>query len=146
MSIEDHPNVFRFEGKLWVSEAPAETGLAQLTAQRAWDAQNIKLQRWWIAIGVGAVVGTVGTLGLGTLIGLAPVVYLVLLPVGFGIGAVLGALVNRRFFAPELRTSDMPARPIAPMAVKVPPRVVAKAPSDASADQLIRWSLQRYVD
>ena len=144
MSLDEHPNVFRYEGKLWVSEAPRERAVAELQAQREWDGQNAKLQRWWVAIVIGAVVGVAGTLALGTFAGLAPAIYLVLLPVGFGVGAVLGALVNKRI-NPEAKHPSMPARPTTPLLVRVPPRVASKAPADASAKDLIEWSRRGFV-
>lgn len=144
MSLDDNPWAFRYEGKWWVSEAPRERALEQLIAQRAWDGQNAKLQRWWVAIAIGAAVGIVGTLALGTGAGLAPALYLVLLPVGFGVGAVLGALVNKRI-NPAAAHESLPARPTTPFLVKVPPRVASKAPADASARDLIDWSQRGYV-
>ena len=144
MSLDENPWVFRFEGRLWVSETPRERAYAELKAQRAWDAQNAKLQRWWVAIAIGAVVGVVVTLAVGTFAGLAPAVYLVLLPVGFGVGAVLGALLNRRV-NPEAAHASLPPRPTTPFLVRVPPRVASKAPSDASARELIEWSQRGYV-
>jgi hypothetical protein len=142
MALIDHPNVFRFEGKLWVSELPREEALARLTTQRAWDARNARLQRWWVAIVVGAIVGVAGTLALGTLGGLAPAVYLVLLPVGFGIGAVVGALVNKRFFAAEPHHPSMPERPTLEV-YRVPTRVAARLSEGATARQIIEAALGR---
>jgi len=144
MSLDGNPWVFRYEGKLWVSEAPRERALSELRAQRAWDSQNAKLQRWWVAIAIGAAIGVGGTLALGTVTGIAPAVYLVLLPVGFGVGAVLGALVNKRI-TPDAAHESLPARPSTPFLVKVPPRVASKAPADASARDLIDWSQRGYV-
>lgn len=144
MSLDANPWVFRFEGKLWVSETPRERAVAELTAQRAWDAQNAKLQRWWVAIAIGAAVGVVATLALGTATGIPPAVYLFALPVGFGVGAVLGALVNRRI-NPESQHTSLPNRPTVPFLVRVPPRVASKAPADASARDLIDWSRRGYV-
>lgn len=144
MSLDQNPWVFRFEGKLWVSETPRERALSELTAQRAWDAQNAKLQRWWVAIAIGAAVGVGATLALGTATGIPPAVYLFALPVGFGIGAVLGALVNRRI-SPESQHASLPERPSVPFLVRVPPRVASKAPADASARDLIDWSRRGYV-
>ena len=144
MALENHPNVFRFEGRLWVSEAPRERAVAQLKAQRDWDGRNAKLQRWWVAIGLGAIIGVAGTLALGTVAGLAPAIYLVLLPVGFGVGAVLGALVNKRV-NPESQHPSLPERPTTPLLVRIPPRVASKAPSDASAKDLIEWSTRGFV-
>ena len=144
VALDDNPWVFRYEGKLWVSETPRERALAQFQAQRAWDARNAKLQRWWVAIAIGAVVGVVLTLALGTATGLPPAVYLILLPVGFGAGAVLGAVVNRRI-TPEAQHASLPERPSAPFLVKVPRAVAYKAPADASAKDLIEWSQRGFV-
>ena len=144
MALDENPWVFRFEGRLWVSETPRERALAELRAQRAWDAQNAKLQRWWVAIAIGAVVGIVLTLALGTATGIPPALYLFALPVGFGIGAVLGALVNKRI-TPASQHESLPERPTVPFLVRVPSRVASKAPADASARDLIEWSRRGYV-
>ena len=144
MALDDNPWVFRYEGKLWVSETPRELALAQFQAQRAWDAQNAKLQRWWVAIAIGAVVGVVLTLALGTATALPPAVYLILLPVGFGVGAVLGAVVNKRI-TPESQHASLPDRPAAPFLVKVPRAVAYSAPADSSAKDLIQWSQRGVV-
>ena len=144
MSLDDNPWVFRYEGRLWVSEVPRERAISELKAQRAWDARNAKLQRWWVAIAIGAAVGVVVTLALGTVAGLAPAIYLLLLPVGFGVGAVLGALVNKRV-NPESAHASLPERPTTPLLVRVPPRVASKAPADASASDLIEWSRRGFV-
>ena len=143
--IKDHPNVFRYEGKTWVSELPRETAFAQLKAQRAWDAQNAKLQRWWVAIAIGAIVGVIGTLALGNAVALAPAIYLVLLPVGFGIGAVLGALVKKRV-NPAAAHESMPQRPTTTLLTKVPPRVASKATDLDSATDIIQWSQRGFVE
>jgi len=143
-ALDDNPWVFRYEGKLWVSEAPRERAVVELRAQREWDARNAKLQRWWVAISIGAVVGVVATLALGNDTGIPPAVYLFALPVGFGIGAVVGALVNRRI-NPEAYHVSLPERPTTPVLVKVPPRVASKAPADASARDLMEWSRRGYV-
>lgn len=145
MTLENHPNVFHFEGKLWVSEIPREKALAQLEQQRAWDSENAKLQRWWPAIIIGAVLGTAGILGLGILMGMAPGLYLTLLPIGFGAGAILGALVNKRFVSPEAQHPSMPPRPVTAKLTRIPSRVAQAAPEDATAHQLIEWSIKRFV-
>ena len=144
MSLDKNPWVFRYEGRLWVSETPRERARAELVAQRAWDAQNARLQRWWVAIAIGAAVGVIGTLALGNATGIPPAVYLFALPVGFGIGAVLGALVNKRM-NPESAHASLPPRPSTPLLVRVPARVAAKAPDDSSARDLIDWSRRGYV-
>jgi hypothetical protein len=146
MALDDHPNVFRHEGRLWVSELPRDEARAQLIAQRTWDAANAKLQRWWVAIAIGAALGTAATLGLGTLGGLAPAVYLVLLPLGFAVGAVVGALINKRFNAPDAQHASLPARPVTTPLTRVPSRVASKASSDASASDLIEWSRRGFVE
>ncbi|MBX3100016.1 MAG: hypothetical protein KF761_10605 [Salinibacterium sp.] len=144
MALDDNPWVFRYEGKLWVSETGRERAVSELRAQREWDALNAKLQRWWVAIAIGAVVGVVLTLALGTATAVPPVIYLFALPIGFGVGAVLGALVNKRI-TPESAHVSLPERPTTPFLVRVPPRVAAKAPADASARDLIEWSQRGYV-
>ena len=145
MALDDNPWVFRYEGRLWVSESPRERALSALKAQREWDGQNAKLQRWWVAIAIGAAVGVILTLAGGNAIGLAPALYLFLLPIGFGAGAVLGALVNKRT-NPEAAHASLPPRPTTPFLVKVPSRVAAKAPADASARDLIDWSQRGFVE
>jgi len=146
MALDDHPNVFRFEGRTWVSLAPREEALAQLQTQRAWDASNAKLQRWWVAIIVGAVIGVAATLAFGVASELDPTVYLLTLPVGFAAGAILGALVNKRFNAPDLQHASLPARPTTVPLTKVPPRVVRAAPSPATAAEIIEWSERGFVE
>ena len=146
MALDDHPNVFRYEGRTWVSLAPRDEALAQLQKQRAWDAANAKLQRWWVAITIGAVVGVATTLTFGTSAALAPAVYLLLLPIGFGVGAVLGAIVNKWLHAPDRHHSSLPARPSTVALTQMPPRVVRAAPPDASAIELIEWSNRGFVE
>lgn len=144
MALDGNPWVFRFEGKLWVSEAPRERALKALTAQRAWDGQNARLQRWWLAIVIGSALGVAAALALGIATGAPPALYLFALPVGFGVGAVLGALVNKRF-TPDAQHASLPERPTTPVLVRVPPRVAATAPADASAKELIEWATRGYV-
>ena len=140
MSLDDHPHVFRYEGRLWVSEVLADEARAQLVAQRAWDASNAKLQRWWVAIAVGAALGVAGTLALGTAGSLAPAIYLVLLPVGFGIGAVLGALVNKKFFAPDAQHESLGERPTTVQLTRVPASVARRANALTPVSELIAAS------
>ena len=75
----------------------------------------------------------------------APALYLVFLPIGFGAGAVLGALVNKRL-NPDAQHDSLPPRPTTPFLVKVPSRVASKAPADASASELIEWSMRGFVE
>jgi hypothetical protein len=145
MALDDHPHVFRFEGRIWVSLAPREKAIAQLRSQREWDAANARLQRWWVAIIIGAVVGVVATLGLGTSAGLAPAVYLLLLPIGFGVGAILGALVNKRV-NPTGQHASLPERPSTVALTEVPPRVARAAVADSTAAQIIEWSRRGFVE
>lgn len=145
MALDNHPHVFRFEGHTWVSLANRDDALAQLRTQRAWDATNAKLQRWWIAITIGAVAGVVITLALGTAARLDPTVYLLSLPFGFGVGAIVGALINKRFAAPEVHHASLPARPTTVALTKVPPRVAHQAPPDATAQEIIEWSDRGFV-
>lgn len=145
MALRDHPYAFQYEGRWWVSETPREEALRRLVDQRAWDARNARAQRWWVAISIGAVLGVALTLGLGMLVDLSPFVYLVALPIGFGIGAVLGALVNKRFQGDDPAHASMPKRPTIPALTLVPRNVARRATDDAPVADLIRWSKQRYV-
>ena len=145
MALDDHPNVFRFEGHTWVSQAPRSEAAAQLRAQRQWDASNAKLQRWWVAISIGAVLGVAATFTFGVTTNLDPTVYLLSLPVGFGAGAILGALVNKRFNAPDRQHASLPARPTTVPLTKVPPRVARAAPPHATATEIIEWSERGFV-
>jgi hypothetical protein len=142
MALDNHPNVFRFEGRLWVSEAPREDALRQFQAQRAWDDATAKAQRWWVAIGVGAAAGVGAVLALGIATGAPPVLYLFVLPIAFAFGAVLGAMVNKRMLgaSPASGATAATPRPGIPALTRVPPRVATKAPADASAKDLIEWS------
>lgn len=143
MALDDHPNVFRYEGKLWVSELPREEAHRQLVAQRAWDAATAKQQRWWVAIVVGAAVGVLAVLGLGIALGAPPVIYLFVLPVGFGAGAVLGAVVNKRLLGVEA----LPAteRPEVVHLTKVPFLVARRAAADATAREIIDASTRGFL-
>jgi len=145
MALDDHPNVFSFEGKLWVSDLPREEARAQLANQRAWDAANLRYERWGLAIGIGAVAGVFVTLGLGTLAGQPAAVNLFILPIGFAVGAVLGAVINKRVRARALENSPLPPRPMIAPIIRVPPEVAKCAPHDATAPQLIDWSHRGYV-
>ena len=145
MALGDHPHVFRYEGRTWVSTATREVALAQLQQQRAWDSANAKLQRWWLAITLGAAAGVAATLALGTAGGLAPAVYLLLLPIGFGAGAVLGALVNKRFNSPEPHHASLPARPSTVALTQIPARVARDAPPESTTAELIEWSTRGFV-
>ncbi|MEV8253850.1 hypothetical protein AB0O95_07770 [Rhodoglobus sp. NPDC076762] len=145
MALDEHPNVFRFEARLWVSPAPRDEALEQLRAQRAWDKENARLQRWWVSLAIGAVVGTGGVLVVGTTANLDPTLYLLLLPVGFGGGAIIGALINKRFNAPEAQHASLPARPTTAPLTLIPSRVAKAAPEHASAAELIEWSKRGFV-
>ncbi len=145
MALEDNPWVFRHEGKLWVSELPREQMLYQLNDQRAWDAANARHERWGFAIAVGAAVGVLVFFVLGSLAGLPTVVNLFVLPVGFAVGAVLGAVVNKRVRAVALHNSPLPARPVIAAMVRIPPEVVKRAPEDSTGTQLMQWARRGYV-
>ena len=145
MGLDENPNVFRHEGRLWVSELPREEMLRQVNDQRAWDAANARHERWGLAIAIGAAVGVLVFYGLGSLAGLPPVVNLFVLPLGFAVGAVLGAVVNKRVRAMSLQNSPLPARPVIAAMVRIPPEVVKKAPADSTARQLIDWSHRGFV-
>jgi hypothetical protein len=140
--LEYHPNVFRFEGRLWVSELPKDEMLRQLTEQRSWDAATARQERWWIAIAVGAGLGVAATLGIGIATGVAPTAYLLALPLGFGVGAVLGAVVNRRIVG---STAPSTPRPAIATVRRVPNSVARHAPADASASDLLAWSERGFV-
>lgn len=145
MALDEHPNVFRFEGRLWVSESPRDDALEQLRAQRAWDANNAKLQRWWVAITIGAIAGVAATLALGTAAEVDPTVYLLTLPLGFGGGAIVGALLNKRFNAPDRQHASLPERPTTVSLTQVPSRVAKAAPPLATATEIIEWSQRGFV-
>jgi hypothetical protein len=85
------------------------------------------------------------TLGLGTLAGQPPAVNLFVLPIGFAVGAVLGAVINKRVRARALENSPLPPRPVIAAIVRVPVEVAKRASDDATAAQLIAWSHQGYV-
>jgi hypothetical protein len=142
MGLDDHPNVFRFEGRLWVSESPREDALRQFQAQRAWDSATAKAQRWWVAIGAGAAVGVGAVLALGIATGAPPVLYLFVLPIAFAFGAVVGAMINKRMLGAGSASGPDSAtpRPSIPALTRVPARVAARAPADSSARDLIEWS------
>lgn len=145
MALENHPNVFRFEGRLWVSQAPREEALEQLRAQRTWDANNAKLQRWWPAITIGAIAGVVATLALGMAADVDPTVYLLTLPLGFGSGAIVGALLNKRFNAPDRQHASLPERPTTVALTQIPSRVAKAAPPYATATEIAEWSNRGFV-
>lgn len=140
MALDDSPWVFRFDNKWFVSELPGDQALAQLTAQQAWDAANGKVNRWGLAIGIGAAVGTVATFLGGSFLGAPPVLNLFLLPIGFAVGAVIGARVNE--FLRQSRPADaaLPDRPKAVAVTRVPRRVMMHAEPDLSAKEIIQLS------
>lgn len=144
MSLDNSRWCFRFEGSLWVSELSHDEARQQLVEQRAWDATHLRTRHWGGAIGIGAVLGTTVILGIGIAAGSPPTNYLLGLPIGFAIGAVLGAVVNKRIIGPELTTAT--PRPTIVALTRVPAGVSRKAPEDASASAIIRWSSQRFVD
>jgi hypothetical protein len=143
MALDENPRVLRFDGKLWVSEMPREELERQLLAQRAWDDANAKANHWALAISIGAVVGTALTLAIGYLTRMPPVVNLFVLPVGFGIGAVLGGLVNERLRPRRPADAALPARPKAAPMVKVPRRVASLTDATSTAKQIIDLSTSR---
>lgn len=145
MALEGHPHAFPFEGRWWVSVEPAAEARDALVAQRKWDAAHLRSQRWFWALGIGAVVGTAATLAVGTLANLAPAIYLVLLPLGFGIGAVLGAVVNRRLLGDRLHDTPEGARPAVPELVRVPSAVLRHVTPATPIDELLAWSRQGFV-
>ena len=145
MALEDHPNVFRFEGRLWVSEDPRETASRDFAAQRKWDAGQLRSQHWTLALALGALAGTAATLGLGTAAGLAPVFYLVLLPLGFGAGAVVGAVVNKRILGPRLTEVPTTPRPETPHLTRIPAAVARHTDENTPLADLVAWSEQGFV-
>jgi hypothetical protein len=136
MALEDHPNVFRYEGRLWVSPAPREEARAALVAQRAWDAATARAQRWWVAIVIGAVLGVGAVLGLGVLTGAPPFLYLIVLPIGFAFGAVLGAMVNKRF-NPGAGATQATPRPQVPELTRVRASLARRIAPNATAAEII---------
>ncbi|MFZ2963411.1 MAG: hypothetical protein WA006_01865 [Rhodoglobus sp.] len=103
MALEDHPNVFRYEGRTWVSLAPRDEARAALAAQRAWDAATARAQRWWVAI---------------------------------AIGAVLGAMVNKRF-NPGAGAAQATERTGVPELTRVPASLAHRISDDATAAEII---------
>jgi hypothetical protein len=136
MALEDHPNVFRFEGRTWVSLAPRDEARAALAAQRAWDAATARAQRWWVAIAVGAVLGTAIVFAVGVLTGAPPFLNLIVLPIGFAFGAVLGAMVNKRF-NPGAVAAQASARPEVPELTRVPASLARRIDPEATAAEII---------
>jgi len=137
MALDNNPYCFHFEGKLWVSELPRDEMLRQITDQRAWDVANAKYERWGIAIAIGAAVGVIATFAFGASAGLPPVINLFILPVGFAVGAVLGAAVNKRVRAVTLQNSPLPDRPVIARMVRVPRSVAARAPENATGREIL---------
>lgn len=145
MALEDHPHVFHFEGRLWVSELPRDDMRTQFAAQRAWDAANLKSEHWTLAIVLGAVVGTGATLAVGTAAGIAPALYLFVLPIGFAFGVVLASLVNRRLVAASRPTAPTTPRPELAEVTRVPSAVARKTDETTPVTDLIAWSKQGFV-
>lgn len=136
MALEEHANVFRFEGRTWVSLAPRDEARAALAAQRAWDAATARAQRWWIAIAIGAVLGTAIVFGVGVLTGAPPFLNLIVLPIGFAFGAVLGAMANKRF-NPGAAEAPATQRPAVPELTRVPASLARRIPDDTTAAEII---------
>ncbi len=145
MALDDNPYVFRHQGKLWVSELPREEMQRRLADQAAWDVANARHERWGLAITIGAAMGVLISYALGAFVGLPPVVNLFVLPVGFAVGAVLGAVVNKRVRAVALQNSPLPPRPVIGAMVRIPPEVLKRAPADSTAKQLVDWSRRGFV-
>lgn len=149
MTLDNHPNVFRYEGKLWASELPRDEMLAAFVAQRAWDAAHVKAERWTLSFVLGAIAGTIATLVLGTAIGLSPATYLVLLPLGFGGGVVLGAVVNRWLLGLSRNTAEaahvLDGRPELHEMTKVPAAVARNTDEFTPIADLMEWSQQGFV-
>jgi hypothetical protein len=141
MALDNHPNVFLFGGRAWVSELPRDQALTQLTAQRAWDIATVRAQRWWIAITIGTALGTAAAWWLGDLVGAPAFANLVFLPVGFAVGAVLGAVVNKRILGDTLAATTVGTeRPTVAPLTRVPPRVIRTADADSTVREIIALS------
>jgi hypothetical protein len=137
---ETHPNVVRFDGKLWVSEVSSEQLMPQLTAQRAWDNANDKANRWWLALGIGGLAGVIVGWWLSATLGAPPVMNLFTLPVAFATGAVLGARVNEKLRPSRAADQALGERPHASLMVRLPRHVARSADATATATELIRLS------
>ncbi len=137
---ETHPNVVRFDGKLWVSELESEQLLPQLTAQRAWDDANDKANRWWLALGIGGIAGVAAALWLSTIFGAPPLLNLFTLPIGFAVGAVSGAQVNEKLRPTRAADQALGVRPQAALMVRLPRHVARSAPATFTARELIELS------
>ncbi len=140
---ESHPNVVRFDRKLWVSTIASDELAAQIDAQRAWDAANSRVNRWPIAIGLGAVVGSVVTFALTALLGAPPIANLFLLPLGFAIGAVLGAVVSEQLRPRRPADAALGPRPATAVMTRLPRHVATRADADSTAQELIDLSTAR---
>ncbi|MGV8969854.1 MAG: hypothetical protein ACOH1J_05335 [Microbacteriaceae bacterium] len=140
MALENHPHVFQFGGRAWVSALPREQALAQLTAQRAWDVATLRAQRWWVAIAVGSGLGTAVSWWLGNLVNAPAFANIVTLPIGFAIGAVLGAVVNKRLLGDLLTAPVAAERPTVPPLTRVPTRVVRTAEEFSTVQEIIALS------
>lgn len=145
MALENHPNTFRFEGRLWVSPEPREIAQAAFAAQRKWDAGQLRSQHWTLALALGAIAGTGATLALGTWGGLPPVFYLILLPLGFGVGAVVGARINRRILGSRITDVPTTPRPETPPLTRIPSAVAKYVDDGTPVTDLISWSEQGFV-
>jgi hypothetical protein len=145
MALEQHPYAFRYEGRWWVSETPRDEARRRLDDQRDWDRRNARAQRWWVSITIGAALGVALAFGLGVLVNLAAFIYLISLPIGFAVGAVVAALINKRIQGTDAEHASMPKRPSIPPLTLIPRGVARRATDDASTADLIRWSKQGYV-
>ncbi len=134
---ESHPNVVRFDNKLWVSTLPSAELAGQLIAQKAWDDANARANRWGLAISIGAVAGSAVSYLVTRFLGAPPVVNLFLLPVGFAVGAVLGGLINERLRPTRAADQALGARPSVHEMTRIPRRVVALADPLSTASELI---------
>jgi F0F1-type ATP synthase assembly protein I len=144
MALDNHPNVFRYEGKLWVSELPREQMRAQFVEQRAWDATHVKSERWTVALVIGAILGTGITFLLGEWGGIAPALYLFLLPIGFAFGVILAAVVNRRIVRAVAAPPQTP-RPVLTEVTRIPSAVARKVDDETPVSDLIEWSKKGFV-
>ena len=133
----DHPNIVEYEGALGFitgSKADAYAAIALHSQSLSALARFQKMQARIVAI--GAIVGAVAAVALGTLVLGVDEVWKLVLVVAAGIilGAILGALFNGVAQPPPLGNP--------PRVQGIAPEVVRHAPRDASAQDITRWTQQ----
>ena len=132
MALEAHPNVFRFEGRrLGQRAAPAAEAAAQSRCPARVGSPYARRP---------ALVGVAhdrrrrrngGDPRRSEWGELAPFVYLVSLPVGFAVGAIVARAINKRIQGDEAQHVSMPKRPSIPPLTLVPRGVARRATDDA---------------